>query len=268
MRELDNGSYRIIVADDEAIAREALATQIPKLIHDAQVVKVSANAFEVLEYLEAHEADLLLADIRMPMMDGLEMVKQLRRTCADMDIIIISGYADFRYAQQAIRYGVRDYLVKPVDTGALVNAVSKARDSWERKRLSAPPQGRLLPPDAAQDEHAAYSPTVRRLLNIIDEELGNEQLSLKWISSEQMFLNENYLSKLFQREVGQRFSAYLLSKRMQHAMRLMLRDPDIQIHAVAQETGYGDNAQYFSIAFRKYAGLTPTEYKKQIRKGI
>ena len=79
-----------------------------------------------------------------------------------------------------------------------------------------------------------------------------------------MYLNENYLSKLFQKEMHQRFSAYLLERRMLLAMRLMLHDPDVLIQTVARETGFGSNAQYFSIAFKKYTGYTPTDYRRML----
>ena len=99
----------------------------------------------------------------------------------------------------------------------------------------------------------------------MQEEISNEELSLKWISAQKLFLNENYLSKVFQKEVGQKFSAYLLDRRMMLAMEMLARDGDALILDVARAAGFGENSQYFSSSFKKYTGYTPTEYKKYIK---
>ena len=248
-------TFRVLVADDEEIVRKAIKGSIPWEQHEVEIVFCAANAPEAISWLEHDTADLVITDIRMPVIDGLALVEILRSKYRDMEFIIISGYADFEYARQAMRFGVRDYLLKPVDTNTLINAVCKARDEWEA-------QNRGEQPLSAQ----ALSPTVSRLLSILDEEIANEELSLKWISHSKMFLNENYLGKLFQKETGRRFTAYMYEQRMLLAKRLLSNDPDMLISQIAQKTGYCDNAQYFSIAFKKFTGFTPSEFRKNIGK--
>lgn len=250
-------TYRVLVVDDEAIVREAVKSSIPWEQYQVEVVFSAANAPEALGYLENHNVELVLTDIRMPVIDGLKLVEMLREKHPAMDFIIISGFADFEYARQAMRFGVRDYLLKPVDTNTLINAVCKARDEWElQKSIPDRQEPRVL--------KGKYSPTVNRLISLLDEEIANEQLSLKWISREKMYLNENYLGKLFQKETGRRFTACMYEQRMQLAERLLRARPDILVQELADRTGYGSNAQYFSIAFKKYTGLTPSEYRRQL----
>lgn len=246
-------AYRVLVVDDEAIVREAIKSSIPWEQYQIEIASCMANAPDAIAWLEREHVDLVITDIRMPVIDGLALVEILRAKYQEMDFIIISGYADFEYARHAMRFGVRDYLLKPVDTNTLVNAVCKARDEWELQH-----DGRQLPASRQ------FSPTVTRLLAILDEEIANEALSLKWISHQIMFLNENYLGKLFQKETGQRFTAYMYEQRMLLAKRLISNNPDILIQEIARKTGYGDNAQYFSIAFKKYTGLSPSDYRKQL----
>lgn len=249
--------YRMLVVDDEAIVREAIKGSIPWSQHQVDVVYCAANAPEAIKYLEENEAELVLTDIRMPVIDGLKLVELLREKHPSMEFIIISGYADFEYARQAMRFGVRDYLLKPVDTNTLVNSVCKARDEWELQRsLPGKPEVRAV--------SGSYSPTVTRMLSIVEEEMANEQLSLKWISREKMYLNENYLGKLFQKETGQKFTAYMYEQRMQLAVRLMRNNAEIMVQEIAQRTGYGSNSQYFSIAFKKYTGFTPSEFRRKL----
>lgn len=258
--------YRIMVVDDEPIVREAVASQIPWEKFEISVVKTAANAIEALEYLEEHEVDLMLVDIKMPVIDGIELLKRVHEQKRDIDFIILSGYADFQYAQQAMRQGAKDYLLKPLDEASLLNAVTSCMESRRKqefmKEIHENPATSPVKP--VKPPAAGYSRTVTRILKIVEEEISNEELSLKWISSQRMFLNENYLSKLFQKEVKQRFSAYLLERRMLLAMQLLSHNGDALILDVARKTGFGDNSQYFSSTFKKYTGYTPSEYKKNM----
>jgi YesN/AraC family two-component response regulator len=249
-------AYRVLVVDDEAIVREAIKSSIHWEQYQIEIGACVANAPDAIAWLEHEHADLVITDIRMPVIDGLALVEILRAKYPEMEFLIISGYADFEYARQAMRFGVRDYLLKPVDTNTLVNAVCKARDEWEMQHDRM--HDRQIPVSRQ------FSPTVARLLGILDEEIANEELSLKWISHQKMFLNENYLGKLFQKETGQRFTAYMYEQRMLLAKRLISNNPDILVQEIARKTGYGDNAQYFSIAFKKYTGLSPSDYRKKL----
>ena len=260
-------TYRLMVVDDERIVREAIASHIPWETHGISVVLAAANALEALEYLQNNQAELILADIRMPVMDGIELLKRVKRLNAETDFIILSGYADFSYAQEALRCGARDYLLKHLDEAALVNAVLKCKDEKESRRFlngigRNPALTRILP---EMQKQKTYSQTIQKILRTVQEEISNEELSLKWISANKLFLNENYLSKVFQKEVGQKFSAYLLERRMMLAMEMLAKDSDTLISEVAREAGFGDNSQYFSSTFKKYTGYTPTEFKKYIR---
>lgn len=255
--------YRVMVVDDEPIVRSAIADQIPWEKHQIRIVKTAAHGVEALDYLRENQVELMLVDVRLPVMDGLELIRQVRQMNRGIEFVVISGYSDFAYAQQAMRLGVRDYILKPVDEASLLAAVKAGRDAWEQKRFTRQLRAGgavAIPAEAAPPQH--HSPTITRLLAIVEEEIANENLSLKWISAEKMFLNENYLSKLCQKELHQRFSAYLLERRMLTAMRLMMHHPDMMIQEIARETGFGSNSQYFSIAFKKYSGCTPTEYRR------
>ncbi|MGI6008390.1 MAG: response regulator transcription factor [Ruminococcus sp.] len=263
-----NEEYNIMIVDDEKYVREAIQDAVEWENYGVEVVKTAANAPEALDYLERakkHEegykkVDLILTDVRMPVVNGIDLIRQVARDYPKVDTIIISGYAEFDYARQALRYGAKDYLLKPISEGALIDAVLNRKNSREKKEL-------LEQTGESQEpaENIHYSSTVRRIISIVNNEISNEDLSLKWISANRLFLNENYLGKLFQKETGRKFNTWLLEKRMTMAMRLMAEDPDAQIQSIADQTGYGNNSQYFSIAFKKYTGKTPSEYKKILR---
>lgn len=105
--------YRILVADDEDFAREGIERIISK-ISGTKVVAVCKNGAEAKEYLENHAADAVLSDIRMPDMDGLELAEWISLHRRECKIVLLSAYGEFSYAQKAVKYGVKDYLMKPI----------------------------------------------------------------------------------------------------------------------------------------------------------
>jgi YesN/AraC family two-component response regulator len=108
-----------------------------------------------------------------------------------------------------------------------------------------------------------YSSLVNRIIKNIYVNIENENFSLKWLAREIIFMNEGYLSKVFRRETGEKFSSYLLRVRMEKAIDLIVNAEDGRVYEVASKVGLGLNPQYFSQLFKKYTGFTPTEYKNE-----
>ncbi len=100
------------------------------------------------------------------------------------------------------------------------------------------------------------------MLQIVRENVGNPELSLKWIGSELLYVNVDYLGKLFTKKTGSKFSSFLIAQRMESAKRLMEEERELKVYDIAVRTGYPEDAQYFSKVFKKYTGMTPTEYMR------
>ena len=101
-----------------------------------------------------------------------------------------------------------------------------------------------------------------KVISLVDEYLSNPNLSLKWIAENHLYMNVDYLSKQFVKQTGVKFSSYLASKRMEKAKELLLNGNNQKISEIAEQVGCGDNPQYFSQLFKKYAGMTPSAYLK------
>ena len=120
--------------------------------------------------------------------------------------------------------------------------------------------------ERTKDFHARivskHSRIIQTVLQYVREHLADENLSLKQIAAEVVFMNEDYLSKLFVRETGEKFTNFLLKQRMERAKELIGQASADRVYEIAQNVGLGNNPQYFSQLFKKYTGLAPTEYKK------
>ncbi|WP_161601375.1 response regulator transcription factor [Paenibacillus luteus] len=101
---------------------------------------------------------------------------------------------------------------------------------------------------------------IESVLRIVDENLSNPDLSLKWIANELLYVNVDYLGKLFAKKTESKFSNYLVHLRMEFAKRYMKQENELRVYDIAVMAGYPEDAQYFSKVFKKYTGMTPTEY--------
>jgi len=127
--------YKVIIADDNALSIKGLEHGINFEALNAELVGTFFNASDVLEYIRGHDdVDLVVSDIRMPHMTGLEMARELLELNQQIRIIFISAYTDFKWAQEALRIGASDYVQKPIVYTDLENSMRKALASLERER--------------------------------------------------------------------------------------------------------------------------------------
>lgn len=106
-----------------------------------------------------------------------------------------------------------------------------------------------------------YTAPVKKVLAMIHEQIGNEELSLKWVAKK-IYMNPDYLGKLFKQETGERFSNYVTRLRIEKAKKLIENEEDVKVFELAEKVGFGDNPQYFSQVFKKFTGFTPSEYRQ------
>lgn len=125
-------NLRVLIADDEESIRTGLSKLIDWSAQDIQIVGYAQNGKQVLDFIAHTPVDLLITDIRMPIMDGLELSRRLQSN-PDTEIIIFSGHGEFAYAQKAIEYGVQEYLLKPVDEERLICSLQRVREKIRQK---------------------------------------------------------------------------------------------------------------------------------------
>lgn len=240
----------ILLVDDERWVRTALKWTINKLNLPLHVVHECENGLEALDWIKQNDADLVLTDIRMPIMDGLSLVKELSHLKKKQDVIVISVHDEFQFVQQAMRAGVTDYLLKPVEETELRGCLEKWLDKQseeETKRKTAKMEDENLP-----------SSTIERVLQYL-EKAPLDQITLK-DAAECVHMNPSYLSQLFKQQLNKKFVDYITELRIEESKRLLL-NTSLRMSEIAERVGYSDLA-YFSNNFKRITGCSPSEFRK------
>lgn len=241
----------ILIVDDEQRVRDGLSRYLSGLGPPFRVAGAARDGEEALRLTGRLAPDVVITDINMPHMDGLTFIEQLREANEDAQIIILSGYDDFSYAQKAMRLGACEYLLKPVDREYLKELLDKLWRRIRNTRAAPPPLPALAPPDSED--------LVDRALALILARWNDPALVLDEIA-EQLFVNTNYLRQIFKKKTGVSFVKYIREYRLRNAQK-MLRATVLQVQQIAEQVGYED-ARYFSNCFRDWCGQTPSEYKE------
>ncbi|GLX71523.1 response regulator [Paenibacillus glycanilyticus] len=126
--------YRVILADDEMLDLEGMEFLLPWKELGMEVVYRATNAFKVIEYLKNNEADVLVTDIRMPIMSGLELVRKLKDAGCELKVVFVSGHEEFQYARQAIQMNANGYVLKPVDHAEMMKVLKEIRSQLDTER--------------------------------------------------------------------------------------------------------------------------------------
>lgn len=135
---------KVLLVDDELHITRNLEKVIPWEMLGLEVAGTAKNGVEALDLLEQSKADLILCDIRMPVMDGLELVRRIREQGLDLDVIMLSGYQDFTYTRAAIQFGVKDYVLKPIPYDELTGVIARVMNEQRARRRKAKDEERKI----------------------------------------------------------------------------------------------------------------------------
>jgi len=240
--------FKIVIIDDEKVIRMGLSKLLTDASRGYSITGCFGDGSEALKFLINADVDAVITDIRMPEMDGLELIKVVRDMQNTIPFILLSGYSDFEYAHKALRYGVVDYLLKPVDQFELFKCLDKIA---QVKGI----------PVHKEEIVGSNKRVVELIMEIIRRQYANE-LKLEEISR-QVFLNPKYLSRMFKNETGLNITDYLVSVRMDKAKQLLKENIEMKVYEVANLVGYVDSV-YFNKVFKRLVGVTPLEYRNNL----
>ena len=261
---------RLLIADDEKLEREALAELVQRRFEREVVLEVAENGRKAADTAVLWGADLILMDIEMPGLSGLDAARAVLAQRPSCRVIFVTAYSLFQYAHEAVHLGACDYLLKPVDPDELEASVRRAMRQIETERkLEELAAARPQPEQTETEEEAEDAP----------EESENSQTALV-MAHVRRYLEDNYMFDLSLDSVGEilhispaylsaQFKKYqkmnfldCLTELRINAAKELLADPFRSSAEVASMVGYED-ASYFARAFKKRTGMTPTQYRRQ-----
>ncbi|MGN0307331.1 MAG: response regulator [Lachnospiraceae bacterium] len=239
--------WRVMVADDETYMLEAFDKLIDWEKMNCQLVYRAANGKEVIRYLEKMKPDIIITDIKMPLMDGIEVARYIYENKLPIQVILLTAYADFAYAQEAISYDVCGYVVKTSMMEMLPGMIEKAI-----KKLRG---------EEPKEESERFSEDIfERLQKYIEQNYMNK-VTLSDISSE-IHSNPSYLSRLYKQKTGQNLFDNINRMKLEKAKQYIARG--YRIFEVAELVGFED-VSYFSRVFKKLEGCSPRDYEKRVQ---
>ena len=271
--------YRVLLADDEQIERMALARRLMRRFGDSLQISEATDGKEAVELYQKEHSQIIIMDISMPELNGVEAAEQIRSMDEDCVIVFLTAYDEFSYAKRAIVIRALDYLLKPCDEEELAAVMEEAMRLTDKAvhNKENPTGNRAEMTEAEKeaekrreqwpwnpDAEAPKDPETERMNQVaekirtyIRENYMNE-ISMQ-DAARQFNYSDAYFCKLFKQCFNKNFTSYLTEYRVVEAKR-MLAMPTVNVKDIGRAVGYSDS-NYFAKVFKRITGQSPTEYR-------
>lgn len=250
--------YRVMIVDDDKALRFVYRKMKVWQQFDFEVVEEAINGKQALQLLEKNEIDVVFTDIRMPFMDGISFLKEAKKICPSIQVVLISSYHEFEYAREGLREGAFDYIVKPMEESDLAKVLERLTTVLEPKESEYLDYFKNI----VSVEVNWAEPVIANLCQYMVEQI-DVNLTLEMLAKV-LELNKDYLGKLIKNRMGLNFRDFYNSFKMEYA-KPMLRSGKYKIYEISDMLGYS-SVDYFSRLFKKYVGITPAEFKNNVDK--
>ncbi len=272
--------YRVLIADDEMIERTILYRTIHKNLKDRCEIFQAENGREALEIYEREKIQIVILDIEMPGINGIEAAERIREKDRDTSIIFLTAYDEFSYAKKAITVRALDYLLKPYEEKELMLVLEEAIRLAEERENRLNRVQEAISQRALLKEKSQWPEELKPQEGEEPEELGKARMGkvtemiLSYVRENYMYdismqevaramnYSEAYFCKLFKQCFSKNFTSYLTEYRVAEAKK-MLEEPTVNVKDVGKSVGYMDS-NYFARVFKRITGQTPTEYRAGI----
>lgn len=252
---------KIIIVEDEDIIRNGLVHTIDWLSMGCIVIADAANGQEGLEKILELSPDIVISDIKMPMMNGIDMIKSAMEKIKFKSLILTS-YAEFDYAKKAIELGVSDYLLKPVSEEKIRSSIEKvnreflgtrkAEETLRKNEEDANVINNYLLGDSGKNYYVKIS------LEKIRDHFA-ERISIESVA-EELGVSASYLSRKFKETTNDTFLELLNEHRIQQSVKL-LSTGRYRVSEIGEKVGFNEYKHFYAV-FKKHTGLTPSDFIK------
>ncbi len=249
--------HKVVIVEDEEMIRKGVIYSIDWISLGFSVVGEASNGKAGVELIKELQPDLVITDLKMPYLSGLDMLKELKEsTSLNFASIVLTSYSDFEYARQSISLGVFEYLLKPIDDEILKNVLLRLKDTLiENDNLTKNQKEEVLISFNTSDYQNPY---VVQTINFILENYA-EKLTLE-STAENLEISVTYLNKKLKEETGSTFLELLNRYRITKSVEL-LKEGSYKVYEISDMTGFTDY-RHFCNVFKKYIGVSPTAFIK------
>ncbi|MGO4371748.1 response regulator [Paenibacillus sp. MCAF20] len=276
MKGAMNG-YKVYLADDERHIRDGVADTVAWEELGLTLTGTAPDGLQAYEEIRSLKPDIVITDIRMPKLNGLELIERTQTALPDTKFIVLSGYGEFELAAQAMKYGVKHYVLKPSNEQEIMDALREviaelrvyhAREKEIEGMLRKLEQSGQGTDDTRQQETPPgkldkKSKLIDHMKRLTAEHLQDGRLSLQWLAQHYLFMNSEYLGKQFRLETGEKYTQYLTNLRIDLAKQLLRMSTQLKMYEIAERCGFEQDPQYFANVFKKTTGYTAAEYRKK-----
>lgn len=246
----------VLIVEDELLEQDFLKALVLDEIQPDDTLLTCEDGIEAICLAKKFRPDIIFMDVRIPELDGLSAIEEIRTFLPDACITILSAYSDFSYAQKAVSLRVFEYLLKPIKPADFKAVYRKMLDSVSKAKLPAEFSAKVDLPEVQNEKHQF----IEKALAYIDEHF-TDKLTLEMVASK-VYINPKYFSHVFKREMGISFTEYVISLKIKYACKL-LETTNYQAYRISIECGFSDPS-YFNRVFCAQVNMTPQTYRKYI----
>jgi two-component system, response regulator YesN len=246
--------YKVVLVDDDVIVIEFLKKVIPWQDYGFQVVANFQDSSDALVFMLENPYDVLITDIGMPKLNGIELIEQLKKSNINSYNVILSCHDEFTFAQQAIKLEAYDYILKESMEETIINALlERLKNKLDQERHTNNQHVKVT----KFLERTTRNDDLLKAQNYVQTHLC-EKISLTEVAAH-LHLNSSYFSRMYKKETGEGFVEYVTRVKMEKALELL--DQSIKsVEQIAYELGF-ESKSYFLKTFKRFYGVSPKSYK-------
>lgn len=244
----------VLIVEDELLEQEFLKSVVLDELLPTDLLLTCESGLEAVELAKRHRPDIIIMDVRIPELDGINAIEEIRKFLPDACISVLSAYSDFTYAQKAVSYRVFEYLLKPIKPTDFKQVFCRMLDTVKK----APAVVQENPEEKSQEPKIERQYFIEESLKYIKDHF-RERLTLESVASK-VFVNPKYFSHVFKREMGISFTEYVIGLKIEHACKL-LETTNYHAYRISIECGFSDPS-YFNRVFCAQMNMTPQTYRK------
>ncbi len=248
--------YKVMLVEDDEVIRYVYSKMKAWARYGFFIQAEAANGKRALEELKNNSVDVVFTDIRMPLMNGIELMKEAITLYPDIRFVLISSYNEFEYAREGLRLGAVDYIVKPMQEEELDHVLQRIREQISASENSGI-AGVLT--DIFQDEDIQNDSLIGQVMECLNEHI-NQNLTIEEVA-DSLGMNKDYLGRQLKKKTQMSFRSLYNRVKMEYA-KPMIKSGQYKIYEISEMLGY-TSPDYFSALFKNIVKMTPAEYKKQ-----